>query len=159
LLQARLIAYHDAHLYRVGTNYQQLSVNRARSPVHTYQRDGSMRFDGNFGPSPNYEPNSYGNAPKQAPQFREPPLRISGDADRYDHRVGNDDYTQAGNLFRLMNAEERYRLTSDIANAMRRVPQEIVLRQIEHFRKADAAYGEAVARKLGIGAETKSVAA
>jgi catalase len=159
MLQARLIAYHDAHLYRVGTNYQQLPVNRAHNPVHTYQRDGSMRFDGNSGASPNYEPNSYGNAPKQAPQFREPPLRISGDADRYDHRVGNDDYTQAGNLYRLLSAEERDRLTRNIANAMRSVPEEIVLRQIEHFRKADAAYGEAVARKLGSGAERKSLAA
>jgi catalase len=39
------------------------------------------------------------------PRFKEPPLKISGDADRYDHRIGNDDYTQAGNLFRLMSPD------------------------------------------------------
>jgi len=49
MLQGRLFACHDAHLYRIGTNYQQLPVNRSRSPVHDYQRDGSMRFDGNAG--------------------------------------------------------------------------------------------------------------
>src|SRR5690606_14494811 len=43
MLQARLFAYHDAHLYRVGTNYQSLPVNRPQAPVNTYQRDGAMR--------------------------------------------------------------------------------------------------------------------
>ena len=28
----------------------------------------------------------------------EPPLKVSGDADRYDRRVGNDDHTQPGNF-------------------------------------------------------------
>ena len=148
MLQARLIAYHDAHLYRVGTNYQQLPVNRSASPVNTYQRDGAMRFDGNSGRAPNYEPNSYANAPKEAPEFREPALKISGDADRYDHRVGNDDYTQPGNLFRLMTRDEQDRLTTNIANAVRSVPEAIKLRQIGHFLRADRAYGKAVAEKL-----------
>jgi catalase len=159
MLQARLFAYHDAHLYRIGTNYQQLPVNRSLSTAQTYQRDGSMRFDGNHGRAPNYEPNSCAGAPKQTPQFREPPFHISGDADRYDHRVGNDDYTQAGNLFRLMNLEERDRLAANIAGSMRGVPEEIVRRQLAHFRGADPAYSEAVAAKLGIGAAPRSRAA
>ena len=29
-------------------------------------------------------------------RFAEPPLKISGAADRYNHRNGNDDYTPAG---------------------------------------------------------------
>lgn len=45
--------------------------------------------------------------PVEDPSFKEPPLKISGAADRYDHREGNDDYTQAGNLFRLMKPEQR----------------------------------------------------
>jgi catalase len=51
------------------------------------------------GGAPNYEPNSFG-GPKECPAFQEPPLKVSGDAARYDHRDGNDDYTQQGNLFR-----------------------------------------------------------
>ena len=46
MLQGRIFAYHDAHLYRVGTNYQQLPVNRPIVPVSNTQRDGAMRFDG-----------------------------------------------------------------------------------------------------------------
>lgn len=149
MLQGRLFAYHDAHLYRVGTNYQQLPVNQPRCPYHTYQRDGSMRFDGNGGAAPNYEPNSYADAPKQAPQYREPPLRISGDADRYDHRDGDDPYTQPGNLYRMMSEAEKDRLTSNIAGTMAGVPDEIVDRQLGYFAKADPDYGRRIAEKLG----------
>ena len=31
--------------------------------------------------------------------MKEPPLKISGDADRYSHRVGNDDFSQPRALF------------------------------------------------------------
>jgi catalase len=102
-----------------------------------------MRFDANGGSTPNYEPNSFG-GPKQDPDYAEPPLRISGDGSRYDHRAGNDDYKQAGDLFRLMTAEERARLIDNIVDSMKSVPREIQSRQIAHFYQADLAYGEGV---------------
>ena len=150
MLQARLFAYHDAHLYRIGTNYQALPVNRAKVEVNNYQRDGAMRFDGNSGRRPNYEPNSFSDAPKEAPEYREAPLAVSGNADRYNHRIGNDDYTQAGNLFRLMKPEQQAQLISNIVGDMKTVPRDIQLRQIAHFTKADPRYGEGVAKGLGI---------
>lgn len=78
------------------------------------------------------------------------PERISGDADRYDHRKGNDDYTQAGNLFRLTSADQKRQLIQNIVGAMKTVPREIQERQIAHFSKADPAYGEGVAKGLGL---------
>jgi len=150
MLQFRIFAYADAHRYRLGsTNYASLPVNTARCPVHSYHRDGFMRFDGNNGGSVNYEPNSF-NGPMEDPSYKEPPLRISGDADRYDHRQGNDDYTQAGNLFRLMKPDERARLIDNIVHAMRSVPRPIQERQLQHFFKADLEYGEGVAQGLGL---------
>jgi catalase len=150
MLQFRIFAYADAHRYRLGsTNYSSLPVNKARCPVHSYHRDGFMRFDGNSGGSVNYEPNSF-DGPVEDPSFKEPPLPISGDADRYDHREGNDDYTQAGNLFRLMKPEERARLIENIVDAMRSVPRPIQQRQLEHFFKADPEYGKGVAKGLGL---------
>ncbi len=74
-----------------------------------YYKDGPMRFDGNGYGAVNYEPNSF-NGPVQGDRFKEPPLKIFGDADRYNHRQGNDDYTQLGNLYRLMPADEQERL-------------------------------------------------
>jgi catalase len=149
MLQARIFSYADAHRYRVGTNYESLPVNRPRVPVNTYHRDGAMRFDGNGGGAVNYEPNSLG-GPRQDPTHREPPLKVSGEADRYDHRDGNDDTTQAGDLYRLMSEGERERLAGNIAEAMQGVPEEIQRRQIGHFAKADPAYGASVARRLGL---------
>ncbi len=149
VLQARLLSYPDAHRYRIGINYAALPVNKPRCPVHTYHRDGHMRFDGNGGGAVNYQPNSFG-GPADDAGYREPPLRISGEADRHDHRAGNDDYGQAGDLFRLMSEEQQAQLVGNIVGAMRPVPREIQVRQIGHFAKADAEYGRRVAEGLGI---------
>jgi len=150
MLQFRIFSYADAHRHRLGSaNYASLPVNRAQAPVHTYHRDGVMRADDNGGGSVNYEPNSYG-GPVEDPAFKEPPLPISGAADRYNHRIGNDDYTQPGNLFRLMSADQKRQLFDNIAAAMQGVPDEIKLRQIGHFAKADPAYGAGVAERLGL---------
>jgi catalase len=151
MLQFRIFAYADAHRYRLGsTNYTSLPVNRPHATTaHTYHRDGFMRFDGNSGGAVNYEPNSFA-GPVEDRQYREPPLQIDGDAFRYNHRAGNDDYTQAGNLFRLLPADEQQRLFHNIAAAMQGVPRSIIDRQLEHFSKADPAYGEGVAKALGL---------
>ncbi len=150
MLQARIMAYTDAHRYRLGANYETLPVNRPQAPVHNYQRDGFMRHDGNGESAVNYEPNSFG-GPAQNPAYAEPPFPVDGDGARYDHREGNDDYTQAGNLFRLMTADERARLIENIVGSMQSVPRPIQERQIAHFLKADPAYGEGVAAGLGLG--------
>ena len=108
-----------------------------------------MRFDAPKGTNAYYEPNSFG-GPVQDAQFAEPPLKISGDADRWNHRTGNDDYTQPGDLFRLFNAEQKQRLFKNIAAAMAGVPEEIVQRQLVHFHKADPAYAQGVAAAVGV---------
>ena len=157
MLQFRIFSYADAHRYRLGVNHESLPVNRPRCPVHTYHRDGLMRFDGNQGGAVNYEPNCFG-GPVEDPGFKEPPLRISEDADRYDHRADNDDYTQAGNLFRLMTGEEQARLMDNIACAMKGVSKEILRRQVAHFYRADPAYGAGVSRRVGVEVVTQRAA-
>lgn len=143
MLQARAFSYPDAHRYRLGINYQQLPVNRPLSPVNTYNRDGAMNFTPESLGNAFYEPNSFGGA-AQDPSYAEPGLPLEGTADRHDHRLGNDDYSQAGDLFRLLPADEKQRLCNNIAEAMGGVPAEIIARQIGHFTKADPAYGEGV---------------
>lgn len=153
MLQARIFAYADAHRHRLGTHYEALPVNAPKCPVHHYHKDGAMRFFTNDTGNPDayYEPNSF-SGPAEAPAYREPPLKISGDADRYSHRVGNDDYTQAGNLFRLMTAEQQGRLMDNIAAAMNGVPKHIVARQVVHFQACDPRYGQGVATRMGLSA-------
>ena len=72
----------------------------------------------------------------------------AGRAGRYDARGSEDDYTQAGNLYRLLSDQEKDNLTTNIANAMRSVSAEIKERQLMHFDKADPVYGASVRAKL-----------
>ena len=149
MLQARLVSYDDAHRYRVGVNFDSLPVNRPKCPVNNYHRDGTTRFDDNGGVGPNYEPNSFG-GPVEQHQYTERPMPISGDAARYNHRDGNDDYKQPGDLYRLMKPEERERLVHNIVASMRGIPERIIKLQIGHFTKADAEWGRRVAESLGV---------
>ena len=150
MLQARIFSYADAHRYRLGTHYEALQVNAPRCLVRNYYKDGAMRF---FPPATNpdayYEPNSF-TGPVQDEGFKEPPLTISGNADRYDHRKGNDDYRQPGELFRLIGHPAQERLLDNTVEAMRGVPLEIVKRWIAHCYKADPEYGEGLAARMDV---------
>jgi len=135
MLQARVFSYADAHRHRLGTHYEALPVNAARCPVHHYNKDGQMHFkDNGTNPDAYYEPNSF-DGPVERPDVVEPPLKISGDADRYDHREGNDDYSQPRALFNIFESDEKERFYSNVAAAMQGVPDYIVDRQMGHFEQ------------------------
>jgi len=148
MLQARLTNYADAQRYRLGTNYQQIPVNAARCPVHSNHRDGIGRVDGNYGRLPHYEPNSFHQWQEQ-PQYREPPLKISGNADHWDFRKDDADYyKQPGDLFRLMTPAQQQALFDNTARAMGDAPDFIKQRHVDNCSKADPAYGAGVAAAL-----------
>ena len=149
MLQGRIFAYADAHRYRVGPNHNLLPINRPKVEANNYQRDGAMRFDGNGGGSVYYEPNSFG-GPKEVPDARQTPFPVAGSASSvaYDH---NDHYTQAGDLYRLMEKDERTRLIENIVGAMKPVERDdIKLRAIQNFYKADPEFGERIAKGLNL---------
>ncbi|GMT48431.1 MAG: catalase [bacterium] len=149
MLQGRLFSYGDAQRYRLGVNHHLIPVNASRCPFHSYQRDGAMRVDGNYGSTIAYEPNSYGEW-KEQPEFSEPPLNLEGAADHWDHREDDDYYTQPGLLFRLMSPEQQKALFDNTARAMGDAPGEIKSRHIGNCLKAGPAYGKGVADALGI---------
>ena len=152
MLQGRLFSYGDAQRYRLGVNHQHIPVNAPRCPVHSYHRDGAMRVDGNFGSTIAYEPNTQGEWQEQ-PQFAEPALHLSGAAARWDHREDDDYFTQPGNLFRLMSAEQKEALFSNTASSVGGASIEVQKRHVEHCLKADLAYGEGVAKALNLSLE------
>ena len=59
-----------------------------------------------------------------------------------------EDYTQPGNLYRLMNADQKQQLIDNLVGAMKDVPRFIQERQVGHFFKADPEYGKRVAEGL-----------
>lgn len=146
VLQARIFAYADAHRYRLGTHYESLPVNQPKCPVNHYHQAGSMNSYGIKTGSSDayYEPNSIAASAKQDPTVAEPPLRITGDAARWNHRIGNDDYAQPRALHDLFTSEQRSRLYSNTAEAMQGVAQDIIDRVLVHYDLISPAYGNGI---------------
>ena len=82
---------------------------------------------------------------------QEPPLALSGAADNWDFRADDSDYyTQAGDLFRLMSAEQKQTLFDNTARAMQGTTKEVQQRHVKNCEQADKAYGAGVAKALGL---------
>ena len=151
MLQARIFSYHDTHIHRLGLNYHLLPVNSPKAaPEHSYQRDGLMRTDDNGGAGPNYWPNSVG-GPAPDPDSLEPAFDVSGQAARQAYSGPNDDFVQAGNLYRdVMTDEDRDHLIGNILSHLAGAKKRFQLRQTALFYKADTDYGQRVAEGLGL---------
>ena len=147
MLQSRLFSYGDAQRYRLGVNHHQIPVNAPKCPFHSYHRDGTMRVDDNNGAEIGYEPNSKG-ALQEQPDFREPPLALSGSADHWNHREDEDYYSQPAALFRLMTLAQQQLLFDNTARSVGGASKAIQQRHIDNCTKADAAYGAGVAAAL-----------
>ncbi|UQD70669.1 catalase [Bradyrhizobium japonicum] len=150
MLQGRLFSYGDTQRYRLGVNFNHIPVNAPRCPFVSYHRDGAMRTDGNLAATPTYWPNSKGAWMDRDVSLIEPALPIEGDATYWDHRVDDDHYEQPGNLFRRMSPVQQKLLLANTARAMGDARIEVKRRHIANCTKADPAYGDGVARALGL---------
>ncbi|MDR1067438.1 MAG: catalase [Clostridiales bacterium] len=155
LLQGRLFSYGDAQRYRLGVNAHQIPVNSARIPTHMYHRDGAIRVDGNFGATTSYQPNS-SNEWAQQSKYMEPPLSADGEIYHYEPKDDptNNDFDQAGRLYRLMNEEQKQALISNTnANMIQNnisVSPNVRYRHAAHCFLADPDYGERIADCMGL---------
>jgi catalase len=151
MLQGRIFSYPDTHRHRLGSNYHLLPVNAAKAAsVENYQRDGFMRFDGNYGGRPNYYPNSFGGSTPDL-EAGEPSIEVSGKAARQPYVHPNDDFVQAGDLYRkVMTDDDRTHLIGNIVAHLGKAKKRIQLRQAALFFKADEEYGRRVAEGLAI---------
>ncbi|GGT51431.1 catalase [Streptomyces purpureus] len=147
MLQGRLFAYADAHRYRLGVNHTQLPVNAPKAAVaDNYGRDGFMATRNGSRHDKNYEPNSY-SGPAQTDAALSAPLAISGWTGTHEAplHVKDDDFFQAGELYRLMSEDEKKRLVANIAGGLSQVSREDVIeKNLAHFHAADPDYGKRV---------------
>ncbi|MFE7188617.1 catalase [Kitasatospora sp. NPDC057541] len=146
MLQGRLFAYADAHRYRVGVNADHLPVNRPHATeALTNHRDGHL-YDGRHGRRKNYEPNSFG-GPVQTGRPLWAPLPVDGATGNHEapSHAEDNDFVQAGNLYRLMGEDEKQRLIGNLSGFIAKVSadrEDIVERAVGNFRKADADFGQ-----------------
>ncbi|MEG2382457.1 MAG: catalase, partial [Oscillospiraceae bacterium] len=148
-LQGRLFVYGDAQRYRLGVNYNQIPVNRAKCEVNDQHRDGFMRTDGNYGATVAYTPNGYGQWSAQ-PDVMEPPLDISGAVYAFDPKDDptDDNFKQGGELFRLMTEDKKQLLIHNTACDIAPVDEKIKYRHAVHCYLADEDYGRRIADAL-----------
>jgi catalase len=152
MLMGRIFSYHDAHLHRIGTNYEQLPINAPISPVYSYSKDGFMTYR-HAGNQPVYAPNSYG-GPRADPATELPTWRVeAAELGRYPNpsHSEDDDFVQAGNLYRnVMDDIDREHLaTNIIAHAGDGVSPAVLQRVIAYWTAVDPRLGARVAAGLG----------
>ncbi len=158
MLQARLLAYQDAHRYRIGVNANQLPVNAPKCPVNHYQRDGAMAGmcpahggGNNQDGSVNFFPNDQTaqGAPAPAPETAAPPLPLLENAwvQAYDTSEA-DHYSQPGDLYRLMSDDQKNQLVNNVADGLIHASKSAQERMLAQFAKVDADYASRVSKAL-----------
>ncbi len=147
MLLGRGFSYSDAHRARLGANYKQIPVNRPKSPVHSYSKDGAMRAENVSDPV--YAPNSYG-GPAADPSLTDAAGLWYADGDMvrraYTLREDDDDWGQAGTLVRdVLDDAARDRLVGNIVGHLKGgVSEPILKRAFEYWSNVDKTLGERI---------------
>lgn len=152
MLQGRLFSYTDTHRHRLGANYLQLPVNCPyRVSVKNYQRDGPMCVNDNQGSAPNYFPNSFeGPEPVQRARNLQAPYELSGEVYRFDS--GDEDNFSQPKVFwnKVLDAEARKRLVSNIAGHLVNAQPFIQERAIGNFSQVSVDFGKALTEAINL---------
>jgi catalase len=151
MLQGRLFSYPDTHLYRIGTNYQQLPVNQPKVPVRSYNRDGSMRSANP--PDPTYAPNSFGGPVADPTVWHGEEYYVSGEIMRTAHtpHADDDDFVQPRALWeKVMSETDQEHLVANICAhaSAREVTAGMKARVVEYWRNVHPELGAQVGKGL-----------
>ena len=158
MLMGRIFSYHDAHLYRIGANYEQLPINAPKVEVHSYNKDAAMTYR-HAGNQPVYAPNSYGGPEADAERSGVVDWQVeAGELGRYayDKHAEDDDFGQAGSLVRdvLDDAGRDHLVTNIVGHASDNVTDEVQLRVIAYWSAVDVDLGDRIAEGLGQDTDT-----
>jgi catalase len=140
MLLGRMFSYPDAHRARIGANYNQL-------PVHSYSKDGAMRYQNVADPV--YAPNSKGGPAADIAHYGEPAgWHTDGEMVHaaYTLRAEDDDWGQAGTMVRkVLDDAGRQRLVSNIVgHLLNGVTEPVLVRAFEYWRNVDQDLGDKV---------------
>ncbi|MFI6770664.1 catalase [Streptomyces sp. NPDC050355] len=155
MLLGRIFSYPDTHRYRIGPNYTQLPPNRPHVPVHSYAKDGPMRFDPARVSAP-YAPNSKGGPAADPERFdRAAGWETAGEMVRnaYSLRADDDDFGQPGTMVReVLDDAARARLVDNVSGHLRNgVSTPVLERAVQYWRNIDKNVGDRIAKKVNGG--------
>jgi catalase len=140
LLQGRNFSYLDTQLKRLGSpNFTQLPINAPKCPVHSLRQDGHMAFANPSG-RVNYEPNSWGQGPREQPEqgFRSYPAQSSGASVRARSERFADHYSQAAQFFHSQTPVEQKHIIAAFTFELSKVETPAIReRVVAHLRNID----------------------
>ena len=153
MLLGRMFSYPDTHRYRIGPNYLQLPVNQPHVEVHSYNKDGAMRYR-HSGNQPVYAPNSYGGPKADPERYSDPSWSTSGEFLRsaYTLHAEDNDFVQAGNFYRhTLSATDKDHLVSTLIGHMSQgVDRFVQERALKNWYQVDSELGTRLASGLGL---------
>ncbi|WP_411137316.1 catalase [Streptomyces sp. C10] len=155
MLLGRLFSYADTHRYRIGPNYAQLPPNRPHVPVHSYAKDGPMRYEPSRAARP-YAPNSYGGPAADTLRYGEPAGWETGGEmvrEAYTPRRDDDDFGQPGTMVRqVLDDAARDRLVGNVSgHLLNGVSRPVLDRALQYWRNIDKNVGDRIAHKVNGG--------
>ena len=143
MLLGRNFAYADAQRYRIGTNFQQLPVNKPKSPVHSYNFEGNMWVESS-GSRSYYAPNSFGDSWSDQTGPVDNSFEADGELVRsaYTLHAEDDDFGQAGTLVReVFDDAQRDALVETVSGGLGGVIEPVLSNAIQYWKNVDATIG------------------
>ncbi|MFZ0214919.1 MAG: catalase [Candidatus Dormiibacterota bacterium] len=152
MLLGRLFSYPDTHRHRIGPNYLQLPINQPKVAVHSYNKDGAMRYRNSSDPV--YAPNSFG-GPVADPAAEPPSWHVDSTEmvrAAYSKHAEDDDFGQPGTMYRqVLDEAQKQRLVDNICGHLKQGVKEPVLgRALQYWANVDLDLGARVKRTLGV---------
>ncbi|MGM8366183.1 catalase [Virgibacillus sp. W0181] len=133
VLQGRLVAYHMAQVHRIGTNFQELPINKPICPFHNNQRRGPMRYRIDVD-KVNYHENSLANntpytTPPEEGGYEHYPKKVEGHVIRGRSESFNDFFSQPRTFWNSMTPIERQHTIQGFSYQLGKVESESVRQQ------------------------------
>ena len=159
LLQGRNFSYLDTQLKRLGSpNFTHIPINAPKCPFHHFQQDGHMAMRNPVG-RVNYQPNSFGEGPRESPQRGFTPFADveSGPKRRLRAESFADHYSQARQFFISQTEGEQRHIAAALIFELSKVKTPVIReRVVSHLLNIDDTLASLVGTGLGLQAMPKA---
>ncbi|KKP05826.1 catalase-1, partial [Trichoderma harzianum] len=152
LLQGRNFSYFDTQLSRLGTNWQELPINKPVCPVMNFNRDGAMRQTISKG-KVNYWPNRFEAQPpatKEEGGYVDYPERVVGIKERAKSAKFKDHFSQAQLFFNSLSEIEKSHMLAAFSFELSHCDEPIVYeRLVKRLADIDLGLAQSVGKMVG----------
>ncbi|KAM0256105.1 hypothetical protein ACHAQJ_005192 [Trichoderma viride] len=152
LLQGRNFSYSDTQLSRLGTNWQELPINKPVCPVMNFNRDGAMRHTISKG-KVNYWPNRFEAQPpatKEEGGYVDYPEKVMGIKERAKSAKFKEHFSQAQLFFNSLSEIEKSHLLAAFSFELDHCDEPIVYeRLVKRLTDIDLGLAQSVGKMVG----------